>query len=254
MATSCDTGDRRLWLAFQVAKRETDVTHPNRKLLNRFSMAGQCLLLSALLAPWSHAVPILELVPDATAVTTGDTVSVDVNISQLDGDIVSAFSLFVAFDPDVLSVTDVQFGSDLGALETGLFCDPVFFPCSSQGATLPSDPGGNPGLAEFSELSFLFDSELQSLQNGAASTLATLSFVASGVGATALSFVDFALAPGLSVPAGDVKGFFGDIIDPLTLRGTNITVAAPPVPVSEPAALPLLLLGMLLVGVRRRIA
>ena len=209
-----------------------------------------CLLIGMLSAPL-QAAPILELVPDASTVDVGGDVSVDVRISDLAGGIVSAYSLFVAFDPSVLAVTDVRFGTGLGDGATGLFCDPVFFPCALQASTLPSDPGGTSGLAAFSELSFLFDSELEILQGGSALTLATLSFSALAAGASALSFADFSPLPGLTVPAGDVKGFFGQLIDPLTLQGAQIGVTAAATAVDEPSTLSLLLLGLLAASVRR---
>ena len=115
----------------------------------------------------------------------GTSITVDIEISGLTaaGEIVSAFDLDVLYDPTILSATNVTFGPFLG--------DPFL-----DLLTGFSFPG--PGVVDFAALSFLFDSELATLQSDTF-VLASLSFDTIGVGTSSLTLVLDAI--------NDVKGF-----------------------------------------------
>jgi len=174
-------------------------------------------LLVGLLALPASAV-ILSFNPGSPyTVNSGDTLSVDVMISSLGSQIVSAYDLDVGFDATLLNVTGVSFGPWLGdPLLVEVFEDAFW------------DNSG--GLVDFAAVSLLSDSDLATLQGPAGGSfgLATLSFTAISAGTASL---DFQWGAG-----NDVKG----------ARSQQIY------PAPEPATVMLVGAGMLvLLGIRR---
>ncbi len=140
------------------------------------------------LIPFSASAITIGFSPASQAVGLGDPVLVDVVVSDLAGEIVSAYDLDVTYDSSVLSATDVTFGSFLG--------DEFFFEVFNDFDL------STPGVVDFAQLSLLADFELALLQPDSF-TLATLELDAVGLGISSLDFV----AP------LDIKGSGASIID-----------------------------------------
>lgn len=119
--------------------------------------------------------------PSSTTASVGDTVLVDVLVSDLGGDIVSAYDLDVVFDASVLSASSVSFSAALGSAGQAFY-----------------DASAAPGLVDLAAVSLLSDAALLAIQGGDSVTLATLAFTKTGDGATSLGFVFDAV--------NDVKG------------------------------------------------
>lgn len=165
----------------------------------------------------------------AQTVGVGASVQVSLNISGLgDGAAPSlgTFDLDIAYDPGVLSLTDVSFGDSVLGDQLDLF---------SLGS-ITSSGSATAGTLNVFELSLDDPADLDALQ-ASAFTLATLSFSAISPGSSTL---------GISINAlGDAYG------DPLLADtlGASVTVSAVPLP----AALWLFSTGLIgLVGVVRR--
>lgn len=181
----------------------------------------------------ASAVPI-RFEPGATTVAVGDSLLVDIVISELAGEIVSAYDLDVLYDPGILTATDVIFTPLLGAFDPDPFLTEVFndFDLSV------------PGTVDFAQLSFLLDSDLLSLQAGAAGTftLATIVFDAAASGSSTLQIVLDAF--------NDVKGLDAAVLPTTTSPGT-VTVEEV-VQVSEPPVLWLMLAPLGVIAALRR--
>lgn len=151
-------------------------------------------LLVALLAVLGTSAPsaaaTIGFVPGNTAPAPGESFAVDVVISGLGGETVSAYDLDIVFDPAVLSVDFVSQAEVLG--------DAALFEALYDAVTAP-------GLVDVAGLSLLPDPALQLLQDGDTVTLATIGFTASGSGSTTLDFVFDA--------TNDVKGLDARILD-----------------------------------------
>jgi len=107
--------------------------------------------------------------------STGDPVLVDVVVSDLAGEIVSAYDLDIIYDETMLTPTFVSFSNKLGsvaAFET--FVDADF---------------ATPGVLDVASLSLLSDAELLARQGGDSVTLFTIGFSAIADGTSELSFV-----------------------------------------------------------------
>jgi hypothetical protein len=201
------------------------------------------LLSAGMFCSPASAIPVLELVPRQAELSLGADVEIDVVVSGLEaespGEIVSAFDLFVDYDPMLLAPMAIEFGNLLGG-PFDSFQDPF----------LPGSLGlfSMPGIVNFSELSLLFDDVLGALQPDSF-TLATLTFATLDIGLSALGFAPH---PFLGV-AADVKGRDAAIL-PLDLAGALVAVLARPVRVPEPPTLALLGAGLLLLCRRCRIA
>jgi hypothetical protein len=186
--------------------------------------------LAALLVVSSPSYAILiHFVPSSTTVDPGDLFDIDVRVSGLGTEIVSAYDLDVSYDPTIVSATGVAFGSFLTAPS----------PDESLTSFLLT-----PGNVNFAEVSFLSDDDLAA-QQPASFILATISFVAVAPGTTALTF-----EPSPFFEVIDLKGRNNQILDVESQPGevtVRQTQAAP-----EPGTL-LLGLGFLgLLAVRRR--
>jgi hypothetical protein len=136
-------------------------------------LKGKCLLALGFSLLWVCPAMAISLgfVPSNQSVGLG-AFDVDVVISDLGAEIVSAFDLDVTYDATILSATNVTFGTFLG----GPFL-------SFQDTILTS------GVVDFAELSLLSDADLDALQPDNF-TLATLTFEAIAVGESSLIFSD----------------------------------------------------------------
>ena len=125
--------------------------------MRKFALLG-IVAMALCLLPFSATAITIGFSPASQTVEVGDTVLVDVVISDLAGEIVSAYDLDVTYDASILSATDVTFGTFLG--------DEFFFEVFNDFDL------SVPGVVDFAQLSLLSDFELAALQPD--------SFVASG--------------------------------------------------------------------------
>ena len=123
--------------------------------------------------------------PLSTDVSVSDTFDVDVNISGLGNEIVSAFGFNILYDANIVSASNISFNNQLN---NGIH----FFSLQS----FSIDDSTHQGHINISEISFLPDSFLESIQLDNV-TLATLSFTAIATGTSALDF-SFDLFQGVS--------------------------------------------------------
>ena len=179
------------------------------------------------LMPLSAGAISIDFSPVSQTVGPADTVLVDIVISDLAGEIVSAYDLDVTFDPTILSATDVSFGSFLG--------DEAFFEVFSHFDLSAA------GVVDFAQLSLLSDLDL-ALQQPDAFVLATLEFEAIGLGTSALDFVFDVF--------NDLKGTGAQVLN-VTAGSGSVTGT---VVVPEPHAALLFALGTWVIGtaIRRR--
>jgi hypothetical protein len=127
----------------------------------------------------------LEFLPTTQSVMFGNQVTVDVNVSNPNGTLVGAYDFFVNYNPDVLTLNDVVFGSALGG------------PPDS----IQDDIESPAGQINVSELSLLTD--LTALQNGIDDLLLfSIIFDTDTLGSSPLTFSENI--------AGVAGGFLGD--------------------------------------------
>ena len=172
----------------------------------------------------THATPI-NFEPGNSTVELGDQVSVDVTISPI-GELIGAFDIAVNWDPNVLLLADVAFGSSLG--------DPD--PLSFEALTGVSAGSGS---ARVSEVSLLFD--LTGLQSGSPFSLFTLVFDTTMIGTSALTFGDII-----------VGGAFGLPLVNAPQPGSGVVNVIERTAVAEPGTFVLLGLGLALMFATRR--
>lgn len=137
-------------------------------------------------------------------VLTGDVLDVDVVVSDLGSQIVSAYDLDISYDPLLATVADIIFGDALGLSDIDTFTDALDLV----------------GIVDLYEVSFLSDAELDTWQAGGPLTLATIRFDILGDGDLALDFIwdEF----------NDVKGRDNQVIIPASVPepGTLLLMAA----------------------------
>ncbi len=184
-----------------------------------FYVAMFAFILSAV--PYSVEALTISFAPSSQTVNVGDAVSVDIVVSDLAGEIVSAYDLDVTYDSSILSATGVTFGLLLG--------DESWFEAFNASDISLA------GLVDFAQLSLLSDAELGTLQPDSF-TLATLEFLAIGPGTSSLDFVFDAF--------NDIKGLNAGILEPSAGSG-GVTVSNP---IPEPGAALVFGLGALIVG------
>ncbi len=166
--------------------------------------------------------------PATATVEIGSVVLVDVVVSDLGGEIVSAYDLDVTYDASILSVTDVTFGLSLG--------DEAWWEVFNDSNT------SVPGLIDFAQLSLLSDADLAALQP-ASFTLATLEFQAVAAGTSSLDFTFDTF--------NDIKGLNAEMLE-VDAGSGSVTVSNP---IPEPHAALVFGLGAMVIGMsstRRR--
>ncbi len=127
-----------------------------------------------------------------TSILTSDTAWIDLVVSDLVGEIVSAYDLDVTFDASIASITEVQFGSFLDLGVPGL---------SFQDADIVSTPG----VVDIAELSLWDDTSL-SINQPDSFVLASLHFEGLSTGT---SLLGFSADPVFGI---DVKGLNAEIL------------------------------------------
>ena len=136
------------------------------------------MALPLLLFPGTSQAISIDFNPLTQNIPFGSSFDVDIVVSGLEvvspHEIISAFDLQLGYDQNLISPTGVSFDFFLNG------GDPFL---SFQDVDL-----SNPGLVTLSELSFLFDSDLDSLQPDR-TRLATLTFGTVGAGTSSLGFI-----------------------------------------------------------------
>ncbi len=193
-------------------------------MMRKIAIGTLMVALSLLVAGMAPAATISFVPSDATALVD-DIVDVDVVVSDLGGEIVSAYDLDILYDDSILTVLS------------------VFLPSASLGnPVIPEafyDVNFAPGVVDMAGVSLLSDAELLARQGGDSVNLGTISFQATALGTSGLDFVfdDF----------NDVKGLLGEPLD-LEVGQGSVRV------VPEPSAALAFAVGAAVVGtaVRRR--
>ena len=202
----------------------------------------KCLKLAALvftlgIFSLSAQAALISFDPSAQSVNLSDAVSVDIRISGLGDDIVTAFDLDIVFDASILGFTGFTYGNDLDVLGLGSI-------------TSTFDFGG--GVVNVFELSLDFDEDLMLFQPNDF-VLGTMTFDSLAVGTSALSLTNHGVA-GEFVFDPSCGCMVASELD-ITLQSGEVRVIDPdsPTGLTEPSTLGLALLGMLSVlGMRRR--
>jgi hypothetical protein len=179
----------------------------------------------------AHAIRI-DFDPASQISPVPGSVSVDVIVSELAGEIVSAYDLDVTYDDSVLSATGITLTSALG--------EAFFFE-----AFYDSDLGTS-GIVDFAGLSLLSDFALLALQGGDSVLLATITFdvIAPGPGLLGFTFDAF----------NDIKGAGGLVLD--VEPGTGVVNTSSQQPIPEPGSLLMFAVGAVITGsaIRHRAA
>lgn len=169
--------------------------------MKRLLVNGLLTLAMIVLAPAAAAVSIgfssfTNLAP--LTVSNGDSVAVDVVITDRGSDIVSAYDVDIAYDASVLAAIDVTFGGLLGTPPS----------TSQQNFDLT-----NPGIVEIAEQSLLDEALLDVMQPDDF-TLATITFdaIADGV-----SNLDFLWTAGNVVEGANSQVIIGNVPEPASV-------------------------------------
>jgi MYXO-CTERM domain-containing protein len=202
-----------------------------KKMLSALALAAGTLLVAA---PASAAI-VVSFVPAANHINIGDSVSVQMNISGLDAEILSAFDINMLFDESVLDnnlVTHSAIPTQFGAFPDDSYIDTTF-------------GVGDTGVIDGS---YLDDATLAGMQANAFTVL-TFGFIGAGNGST---FVN--LGPNLDFQRNFVGLRFGTL--DVTVNGACIAVGTgdcgggPQIP--EPASFGLAALALLAAGAAGR--
>jgi hypothetical protein len=199
-----------------------------KKMLSALALAAGTLLVAA---PASAAI-VVSFVPAANHINIGDTVSVQMNISGLDAEILSAFDINMLFDESVLDNNLVTHDIATQWPGGGEFGPSVF------GA-------GDTGVIDYA----FDDDDTLAMAQGNAFTVLTFGFIGAGNGST---FVNLGPNPDFQ------RNFVGLRFETLdvTVNGACIAVGTgdcgggPQIP--EPASFGLAALGLLALGAASR--
>lgn len=194
-----------------------------------------------LLALWgsfgvAQAAPLLMFfTPGSTTVTVGDSFVVDFAITGLNpalqSDIISAFDVDVVFDPTLLSITGISFGTQLGV-----------------GADQFSGSSIASGVADLYQFSLLSDADLKLQQPGATVTLGSLNFIALAAGISALDFDTLLQTVGGALDSNAIA----TLLTPDTQSGSVTIHAGQATSVPEPTTLLLLGIGLIFLASHRQ--
>lgn len=133
------------------------------------SFAAILLFLAVLqVIPGSAEAVQIGLVPTASTVELGETFGVNVVVSELGAEIVSAYDLDLMYDESILTFVSLSFGTLL---------DPSL-----------SDSLLSSGVVDFAQVSLASDATLLAAQPGSF-TLAMITFDATGLGSSSLSLL-----------------------------------------------------------------
>jgi hypothetical protein len=199
------------------------------------------LIIVVVVVAFGQALPvnaaIIEISPRTGTVDLGDSVSVDIVVSDRTGtneEAISGFDFDVAYDDTMITLTDASFGTQLG--------DPLF-------DSFTDTSYSESGLQDFYQFSYLSDADLIALQSEDSFILASMTFDAIGVGSTDLMFVGDWL---------ELLGLNYTILDP-TYVSSSITIvdgSVNAIPELDPnaagASLLLLIGGVMVLAERRR--
>lgn len=182
-----------------------------------------CLLVLLGLGMQAQAT-LISFMPSSQQMGLGGTTTVDLVISELGDDIVSAFDLSIFFDDTILGYESFEFGTGLDIFGFGTINDAI-------------DWGF--GEVEVFELSFDFDEDLDLFQPNSF-VLGTFTFTGLQFGTSALDIFVWAV---------------GGAFDPATgfVTELDVTTVSGSIEVPEPGTLLLFMGGLLCLGMRRRI-
>lgn len=186
-----------------------------------------CLLLLAGLSLNAQAITI-SFSPSDSQVDPGGTTNVDLVISDLGDEILTAFDLDVLFDSTILQYDGFSFGTGLDTFGFG---------------TINGDTDFGGGLVNLFEISFDFDEDLIDFQPDDF-VLGTFTFTGIGLGTSALDIFLLGLA-GQFVFDADL-GF--DVPSSLQADTQSGSIEVP-----EPGTLILFLSGLLGIGMHRKL-
>ena len=159
--------------------------------------------------------------PGDQTVEVGDLPRVDLVVSELEGEIVSAYDLDILYDPSIVRATRVAFNDALGS---ATFLE-----------ALNDFSVAAPGIVDLAQISLLSDSDLLAEQGGDRAILGTIFFEAVAPGTTSLDFVLDA--------TNDIKGRNGLILATVAESGSIQVLDGPAGAVPEPSAALLFLVG-----------
>jgi len=206
-------------LCDQLIKLENNMKNSKSK---RIAIAG--LMVASLLGAGSASAVYIEAVPAAAVVGVGGTVQVDIYIGDLTdftAPSLGAYDLNVLFDTALLHYTGVSWGNQLDQSQSGSLA-------------LADSGAAASGLLNFFEVSYDDIATLNAQQSGGF-TLFSVFFTALAVGESEVNIDVLSL--------GDAEG---NALTADQVSGASVTA----VPI--PAALPLLMSGLLLLAGRIR--
>jgi hypothetical protein len=186
--------------------------------MNRYMAWIASALFGSALLPSPGGAITIGFAPPTIDATAGDVIVLDIVVSDLQGEIVSAYDLDLTYSASVLTATSLSFGSLLG---TGA-------------QVLQSADLSAPGVVDLAQLSLLSDASLLALQGGDTFVLATVGFEVTGEGTSPLGFSFDAF--------NDIKGINAQELA-VTVAAGAVDAASGVAPIPEPTGALLFGLG-----------